>query len=111
MNDEQHTVSELRGLMRQFVAERQWEPFHTPKNLATSIAIETAELMEHFQWLTPEQSLQLCSDPQAMREIRHEMADVLAYLLALANAMEVDLSTALVEKMRLNAEKYPAPPA
>jgi len=105
--DSETTVATLSALVRTFVAERAWEPFHTPKNLVMALAIEAAELMEHFQWLTPEESLQVASQPDQRAAVGEEMADVLAYLLSLADALGVDVSTALTEKMRKNAIKYP----
>ncbi|HEY5313908.1 MAG TPA: nucleotide pyrophosphohydrolase [Pirellulales bacterium] len=109
MNDGQTTVRELRELVGQFVAERSWEPFHTPKNLAMSLAIEAAELMEHFQWLTGEQSLALAQQPDELEPVAEELADVLAYTLAMANALGLDLAAALERKMALNRLKYPKP--
>lgn len=109
MNDDQTTIAELRALMQRFVDQRDWRRFHTPKNLASCIAIETAELMEHFQWLTPEESHKVREHEETRTEIEHEMADVFAYLLALANVLDVDLASALEQKMQLNAQKYPAP--
>ena len=106
--DDATTVEELRELLRQFVHERQWERFHNPKNLAMSLAIETAELMEHFQWLTLEQANQIAQDPDRREAICDEIADCLAYVLAIANAIDIDLATELRRKMLKNARKYPA---
>lgn len=106
-SDSETTVAELRALVEEFVAERSWHRFHTPKNLVMSLAIETGELMEHFQWLTPEASAELKDDPQKKHDAGEEIADCLAYLLGLANAMELDLSQALFAKMIRNAKKYP----
>lgn len=108
MDDGGTCVAELRALMARFVAERSWEKFHDPKNLAASILIEAAELMEHFQWVSGEEADAVRQDPQAMQLIREEVADVLAYLLSLCNRLEIDLSSALAEKMEKNAAKYPA---
>lgn len=108
MNDSNTTVDDLKSWMAAFVAERQWEPFHDPKNLSASIAIEAAELMEHFQWLRSDQLDAVKTDEKMMREVREEVADILAYLLSFATRMNIDLSTALSEKMRKNAAKYPA---
>lgn len=107
MNDCSTSVDELRQLLRQFVDERQWQPFHNPKNLAMSLAIEASELMEHFQWLTPEEATQAASDPNQREAICDELADCLAYVLAMANTLEVDLSKELSRKMKKNAKKYP----
>ncbi len=108
MSDAETTVAALREMLRQFVAERQWEPFHTPKNLAMSLAIEAAELMEHFQWLTPEQAQAVGQHPERLSEVADELSDVLAYCLALANTLELDLSDSLRAKMVKNRQKYPA---
>jgi NTP pyrophosphatase (non-canonical NTP hydrolase) len=97
----------LRDRLRQFAAERDWQQFHTPKNLAMSVAIEAAEIMEHFQWLTTSQSLAL--DAAARREVAHEIADVLLYLVRLADVLGIDMIAAAHEKIELNAAKYPAP--
>ncbi len=88
--------------------EREWQPFHDPKNLSASIAIEAAELMEHFQWLRSDELAKLGDNPALLAKVREEIADVLAYVLSFANAMNIDLSSALSDKMRRNAEKYPA---
>jgi NTP pyrophosphatase (non-canonical NTP hydrolase) len=97
----------LKYLVRQFVAERNWDQFHTPKNLAMALAIEAAELMEHFQWLTPEESRAVSGDPAKVAAAGEELADVLCYLLALANELGLDLTSALHAKMLKNAQKYP----
>ena len=98
-------LADLRERLRRFAAERDWQQFHTPKNLAMSIAIEAAEIMEHFQWLTANQSLEL--DAAAKREVAHEIADVLLYLIRLADVLDIDLPAAAREKIGLNARKYP----
>jgi len=92
--------------IRAFARERDWDQFHTPKNLAMGVAIEAAELMEEFHWLTPEQSAQLPA--QTLQAVRHEMADVFVYLVLLADKLGVDLMAAAGEKIAINAEKYPA---
>jgi dCTP diphosphatase len=99
-------LDELAALIRAFAKERDWAQFHTPKNLAMGVAIEAAELMEEFHWLTPEQSGQLT--PEKLEPVRHEMADVLIYLVLLADKLGVDLLAAAAEKIALNARKYPA---
>jgi len=108
MSDETTSVGELRALVRAFVDDRDWSQFHSPKNLSMSIAIEAAELMEHFQWLDDAASRSVGDDAAAMQEVREELADVLCYALAFANAMEIDVSAALREKLKKNAKKYPA---
>lgn len=106
--DEATTVAELRAVMAAFVAERAWERFHQPKNLAMSLAIEAAELMEEFPWLDVAESAQVAADPAKREAISDEMADVLAYLFSLANRLEIDLSTAFLRKMEKTRRKYPA---
>jgi NTP pyrophosphatase (non-canonical NTP hydrolase) len=108
VHDSTTTVAELIKLVNDFVAERAWGPFHDAKNLSASIAIEAAELMEHFQWLRSDQLDSVGDDAQAMAEVREELADITAYLLSFANKMGIDVSSALEEKMRKNAVKYPA---
>ena len=97
---------DLRDKLRQFAAERDWDQFHTPKNLATALSVEAAELLEHFQWLTAEQSTRL--PPDQKEKVRDEMADVLLYLIRLADKLEVDLIDAAAKKIDKNAIKYPA---
>jgi NTP pyrophosphatase (non-canonical NTP hydrolase) len=92
--------------VREFVDERDWDQFHTPKNLSSALAVEAAELLEHFQWLQDGRVGELGEDK--LREVRHEMADVLVYLVRLADKLNVDLMAAVHEKMVLNRAKYPA---
>ena len=106
-SDATTTVETLKRLAQRFVADRRWEPYHTPKNLAMSTAIEAAELMECFQWLTPEESYQVKNDPEKMLAIGDEIADVFAYLLNICAELEVDLAAEFVRKMAKNAQKYP----
>ena len=101
------SVQALRDLVETFVAERNWHTFHNPKNLAMSLGIETGELMEHFQWLTLDEAAEVKNDPQKKHDAGEELADCLAYILAIANSMDIDLSTALADKMIRNAVKYP----
>jgi len=108
MNDQTTTLAQLRQVVRDFVAARDWDQFHSPKNLSMSLAIEAAELMEHFQWIGSAASRQVADDPRKLAAVREELADVLCYLLALANVLEIDVTTALREKMIANAAKYPA---
>ena len=100
-------LADLQRRLRAFADERDWNRFHTPKNLAMALAGEVGELLEIFQWLTPEQSNNVMSDARTVEHVRHELADVLSYLLRLADVLEVDLAAALVEKMRVNEAKYP----
>ena len=105
-SDSNVSVEDLKEEMRQFVAERDWRQFHSPKNLSMSIAIEAAELMEHFQWLTQDQSRQL--DDASTQQVGEELADVLCYALAMANELELDIAKTVREKMEKNRSKYPA---
>ncbi|QEG01167.1 MazG nucleotide pyrophosphohydrolase domain protein [Stieleria maiorica] len=107
--DRSTSVQDLRDLVEQFVAERNWHSFHNPKNLAMSLGIETGELMEHFQWLTLDEAAEVQHDAAKKHDVGEELADCLAYVLAIANTMEIDLSSTLAKKMIRNAEKYPAP--
>lgn len=101
----QSELIQLRDLVRQFVDERDWDKFHTPKNLATALSVEASELLEPFQWLESGIGAELNEKKRAA--IRHEIADVLMYLIRLADKMDVDLFDAVVEKMALNRAKYP----
>ena len=99
----------LKGLadrLRTFAAERDWEQYHSPKNLAMALAVEAAELLEHFQWLTEEQSARL--PPDKLAEVRREVADVQIYLVRLADRLGIDLMLAVDEKITENEAKYPA---
>jgi dCTP diphosphatase len=108
MSDAETTVAELRELVRTFVEQRDWRQFHAPKNLAMSLAIEAAELMEHFQWISTEKSREIAAEPGELAEVSDELADVLCYALAMANQLDIDLSAAIRGKMIKNEEKYPA---
>ena len=103
-------IADLQRQLRDFAAERQWEQFHTPKNLVMALVGEVGELTELFQWLTPEESASAMADEDSAARVRDEMADVLAYLLRLADALGVDIEEALAAKMIKNAAKYPAGP-
>ena len=99
-------LTELRDAMRRFAAEREWERFHTPKNLAMALSGEAGELIEHFQWLTAEESASL---PAPVREeVALEMADVLLYLVRLGDVLDIDLAEAARRKIAINAGRYPA---
>ncbi len=107
MPDNQTTVQELKNLMNDFVAMRDWFQYHDPKNLSMSIAIEAAELMEHFQWLRSDQIDEALTDPDTRRQIEDELADILSFILSFANTLKIDLSDALQAKMKKNEQKYP----
>jgi NTP pyrophosphatase (non-canonical NTP hydrolase) len=98
-------LRELRDALRAFAAERDWDQFHSPRNLATALAVEAAELLEPFQWLTEEESRSL--SPETRAAVEEELADVLLYLVRLADKLDVDLPSAARAKIVRNAEKYP----
>ncbi|WP_223489008.1 nucleotide pyrophosphohydrolase [Pseudomonas sp. A-RE-19] len=101
-------VVKVQQQLRDFAKERDWEQFHTPKNLASALAVEAAELLENFQWLTDEQARSVKDDAERMRRIEEEIADVTLYLLRLADVLSLDLQDAVDRKLRINADKYPA---
>ena len=100
-------VSGLMAALRQFAADREWQPFHSPKNLVMALTGEVGELSEVFQWMSAEASCEAARDPATATAVRHELADVLLYVVRLADVLGVDLDAAVAEKLRLNAEKYP----
>jgi dCTP diphosphatase len=104
MNDKITTIQEVKDKLGQFMIERNWEQFHSPKNLAMSIAIEAGELMEHFQWQTSEKSIEIMESNRA--EIEKEIADVGILLLELCRMYNVDLSKAIENKMEINSKRY-----
>lgn len=107
LTDKSCTVGELKQEVNRFVSERDWEQFHSPKNLSMSITIEAAELMEHFQWVTVKESRFLAQDPEKFEEVGREISDIVMYALSLCNIMGIDLSEAITKKLKLNREKYP----
>jgi dCTP diphosphatase len=106
--DDRITVAALRQAVAAFVDARDWRPFHTPKNLSMSIAIEAAELMERFQWLTAEEARTAVSDPQERAAVADELADIVIYCLSLSNALALDVSSAVLGKLERNEHRYPA---
>jgi NTP pyrophosphatase (non-canonical NTP hydrolase) len=98
-------IESLQQQLREFAAERDWEKYHSPKNLAMAMSVEMAELVEHFQWLTEAQSLDL--DGDSRDAVALEMADILIYLVRMADRCGVDLDGAVQRKLLINAEKYP----
>ena len=108
MADNRETVADLRQLVDRFVQERNWSQFHNPKNLSMALAIEAAELMEHFQWLDLDESRAVAQDAERVAAVAEELADVLCYALALANELKLDVADSVRAKMIKNAEKYPA---
>ncbi|MBF8669715.1 hypothetical protein D3C76_803130 [compost metagenome] len=100
-------VEHIQQQLRVFAQERDWEQFHTPKNLASALAVEASELLEIFQWLTEAQSIAITDDERQLRKVEEEMADVTLYLFRLADVLGLDLQAAVDRKLRINAEKYP----
>ncbi len=100
------SIEQLRAAVSAFAAERDWDQFHSPKNLAMALSVEAAELLEHFQWLSEAASQKLSAEQRA--EVAAEMADVLIYLVRLADRLDVDLLQAAQAKIAVNARKYPA---
>ena len=101
------SLKELQRLVASFVTERDWDKFHTPKNLAMSIAIEAAEIMELFQWLTIEESKLKVKEEGFKKELAYELADVLIYILSLCSRTDIDLENAIVEKLKINEIRFP----
>ena len=106
--DSTTTVAALKRLVDDFVDQRDWHRFHAPKNLAMSLAIEAAELMEHFQWISADESRHVAQDTERLAAVGEELADVLCYALAMANELGLDLSTMIRQKIVKNEQKYPA---
>lgn len=101
------SVEELAERLRAFAAERDWERFHTPKNLAMALAGEAGELLAEFQWLTPEESARVMDDPEAGGRVRAEIGDVMIYLTRLADQLGIDLVDAATTKLAEAARRYP----
>lgn len=99
-------MNDLRDTIKTFIGERNWEQFHSPKNLAMALSVEVAEVVEHFQWLTEEQSTNL--PPEQLAEVRAEIGDVTIYLVELADKLGIDPVEAAKAKLEINAKKYPA---
>lgn len=109
MTKSESSIADIQQAVRDFRDARDWRQFHSPKNLSMSIAIEAAELMEHFQWLTSEKASALSeTDPQARQAISEELADVLIYCFSLADILEVDIADIIFDKLAKNDQKYPA---
>jgi NTP pyrophosphatase (non-canonical NTP hydrolase) len=107
MQDATTTVAQLREAMAQFVKERDWGQFHSPKNLVMALSVEVSELMEQFLWIDNAASHQVSQDARVREQISDELADVAGVLLALCNALNMDLSDAIASKMAKNVMKYP----
>lgn len=102
----QNALEELRNKLRHFASERDWDQFHSPKNLSMALVSEVAELVEHFQWLTEEQSRNLTSEK--LTEVELEIADIQIYLVRLADKLNIDVMAAVEKKLAINARKYPS---
>lgn len=99
-------IKAIQQAVEQFAQARNWDQFHSPKNLSMALSIEAAELMEHFQWLTETESLAL--DDQTLAEVRDEIADIQVYLARIADKLDIDILQAVEQKMQKNQQKYPA---
>ena len=108
MSDEQTTIAELRSLIDSFVDERDWQQFHSPKNLSMSISIESSELMELFQWLSLEEAKEVMKEGETRENAIDEIADIIIYAIAFCNRNNIDISSAIKQKMEKNIKKYPA---
>lgn len=111
MTDQPRDLPALRRRLAEFAAARDWQPYHTPKNLAAALSVEASELLEIFQWLTPEQSARVMTDPDTAHRVRDEVADVLAYLLQFCEVLGVDPLAALEAKIERNESRFPVPGA
>ena len=100
------SLEQIKNRLREFASERDWDQFHSPKNLSMALIVEAAELVEHFQWLTEDQSQTL--PPEKLAEVEQEIADIQIYLIRLADKLGVDMEKAVNAKIELNAKKYPA---
>jgi len=107
MSDPDTTFAEIKARVLAFARERDWEQFHSPKNLSMALAAEAAELMEHFLWSTPDASRQIAQDPVKRAKIAEELADIIIYALEFANATDLDVAKSIEAKMSANAKKYP----
>jgi len=107
-NDGNTVVEELITNVREFLRERNWERYHNPKDLAQAICIEAAELLQLFQWMSPEEVRAFNDEPSKAQRLGEELADVVIYCLSMANAMNVDLTSSIIRKLESNRKKYPA---
>jgi len=105
--DSEATVQELKELVREFIHERNWEKYHTPKDLAEAVCVESGELLEIFQWVSSEEASSWKSAPSKLKLIKEELADVFIYCLSMANTMNIDLTQAVLVKLTKDEEKYP----
>jgi len=102
-----NAINELLIRLNEFAKARDWEQFHSPKNLSMALSVEVSELMEHFQWVTTEQSEKESLSPETYEEVKQELADIFVYLLRLSDRLSVDLVKAASEKLKVSEGKYP----
>ena len=107
MTDEPLDVAKLQHRLAEFAAARDWQQYHTPKNLVSALSVEASELVEIFQWLTPEQSSRVMADPDTAHKVTDEVADVLSYLLQLCEDLDIDTLAALAAKIDRNEKRFP----
>lgn len=107
MSDADTSVKDLKEAVRDFIHERQWEKYHNPKDLAESISIEASELLQLFQWITAEESEKFKTEKPKIQRIKEELSDVVIYCLSMANGLDIDLSSAILDKLEHNKSKYP----
>ena len=108
VNDQSTPIEILKDAIRRFVAERQWEKYHNPKDLAISIGVESGELMQVFQWISPDIAKQIKKTSRQGEKVAEELSDVVIYCLLLAMALDIDVTTAVLTKIERNSTKYPA---
>ena len=108
MRDDKTSIGNLKQAVGNFIHERAWEKYHNPKDLAESICIEAAELLQLFQWTTASQSANFEKDKAKVQQVKEELADVIIYCLSMANALDIDLTKLVLEKIEHNRHKYPA---
>ncbi|HOE26366.1 MAG: nucleotide pyrophosphohydrolase [Candidatus Aureabacteria bacterium] len=107
MKDRTATVAALKGAVARFIRAREWEQFHSPKNLSMAVSIEAAELMELFQWMEVEEARRKAASPRLRKRIEEEIADIAIYTLSLCHALGLDLSSCIEKKIVRNEKKYP----
>jgi len=101
-------IKEIQNQIRNFVSERDWEKFHSPKNLAMALGGESGELLEIFQWLTEKESFQVMKEEKTAQKVRNELADIAVYILRLCDVLNISIEDAILEKLKINEEKYPS---
>ena len=108
MSDTNAKIEDLKVEIQDFLRERDWERFHNPKDLAEGICVEAAELLQLFQWMSPDEVHRFQNDPAKVKQLKEELADVFIYCLSMANAMDIDLASSVIHKLEINRKKYPA---